>query len=241
MSILPKPRVLVVEDDRPLVQVLTTALEGAGYRVIEARDGASGLQLAKKERPDLVLLDVELPDSEGFEICRAIRSHQPDLPVLMLTGRVEVEDRVTGLDAGADDYLAKPFDKRELLARMNALLRRQGRHLRKLRSLRIGPITVDLEKRIATRNGGNLALTKTEFSIIDLLAKHDGRPVGRDAILAAVWGYARLPTTRTIDTHIWRLRKKLGDDGKTPRWITMTPGQGYCLYFEPIQDPKTEP
>lgn len=204
-------------------------LSGAGYRVLEAADGARGVQLALEEKPDLILLDVILPKVNGFDVCSELRRQNFDRPILMLTTRTEVPDRVKGLAAGADDYLAKPFDSRELLARIHALLRRFQRDEPATRTLRLGDITIDLAQQTATRAGEALRLTRTEYALLGLLAETPGRPVSREQMLAGIWGYTYLPNTRTVDTHIWRLRKKLGDDGEDPRWIKNAAGKGYLL------------
>jgi two-component system response regulator MprA len=221
-------RILVVEDDRAVIGAIDLALKHHGYRVMFAMDGKEGLETALRERPDLVILDVMLPSLDGMEICRQLRQLQFDSPILMLTTRALVEDRVTGLNAGADDYLAKPFALAEFIARINALLRRrQAEH--RPRVLELGDVRIDLGQRTATRAGEPLSLTKTEYALLDLLARHAGHPVSRESMLDVVWGYTRFPTTRTIDTHIWRLRKKIGDGGEAPRWLKPVHDQGYCL------------
>lgn len=204
-------------------------LTGAGYRVLEAADGTQGLELAIAESPDLVILDVMMPGMNGFEVCAALRQRKFAQPILMLTTRQEVADRVKGLGLGADDYLGKPFDARELLARVHALLRRFQRITAEPPVLRFAQVVVDLGKQTATRKGKPLPLTKTEFAILELLAATPGEPVSREHLLASVWGYTYLPSTRTVDTHIWRLRKKLGDDSDKPQWIKSLPGRGYAL------------
>lgn len=223
------PRILVIEDDRNLLLALTMCLKRAGFRVIEARDGEQGIKLALHEQPDLLLLDVMLPGISGFTVAGELRRVSFDRPILMLTGQSHVEDRVAGLGAGADDYLTKPFDERELLARIHALLRRQQRPHATPASVALDDVVIDFEKRVATKAGAALALTKTEFALLELLAKNAGRPVSKKTILDAVWNYTRTPDTRTVDTHVWRLRKKIGDSGTQPRWITRVAGQGYCL------------
>jgi DNA-binding response OmpR family regulator len=224
-----RPRILLVEDERALRTLITRCLEQAGFRVVQARDGDEGLEFAMGEAPDLVLLDVMLPGRSGIEVCRELRRLHFLPPILILTARSTVEDRVTGLEAGADDYLAKPFDDRELLARVAALLRRRERLEEAPKLLELGDVRVDFQERTATVAGAPVALTKTEFALLELLAKNPGRPVSRKTILDVVWSYARTPDTRTVDTHIWRLRKKLGDRGITPRVIRHIAGQGYAL------------
>jgi len=155
----------------------------------------------------------------------------------MLTSKAEVEHRIRGLNTGADDYLPKPFDHREFLARVKALLRRQQRDEKKSFLLRFGDVHLDLEKRSATRGADPLKLTKTEFALLDLLAKNAGKSVSREQILDSVWGYTYFPTTRTVDTHIYRLRKKLCDDGEQPKWIQKIQGEGYCLSESAIVRP----
>ena len=225
----PLARILVVDDNREMVGVVGMCLEHEGYRVIAASDGQQGLNLALEERPDLVVLDIEMPILDGIEVCRELRRLEFESPVLMLTGRALTGDKVAGLNAGADDYLAKPFELPEFLARVRALLRRRKREQQQVLVLDFGPVHVDLAQRTATRDGRPLPLTKTEYALLDLLAKNTGLLVSRETMLDVVWGYARFPSTRTVDTHIWRLRKKIGDDGEPPRWIKSIAGQGYCL------------
>lgn len=225
------PRILVVDDQKPMRASIVQCLLAEGYRVLEAVDGVKGLEAIAKETPDLVILDVMMPNLTGLEVAAELRRLGRTTPILMLTTRSEVAQRVEGLEAGADDYLAKPFDRRELVARVQALLRRT--HFSKTETqvsrLRFGPVEVDLEKRSASREGAALALTSTEFSLLELLAKNMGAAVSRDRILDAVWGYTYFPSTRTVDTHIWRLRKKLGDNGDEPRWLKKVQGEGYVL------------
>ena len=227
-----RPRILVVEDEAPLMFTVKTCLEHNGYRVIQAEDGRQGLELALEQKPALVILDVGLPELSGIEVCASLRQLDFAAPILMLTSRAELGDRVAGLNSGADDYLAKPFQAPELLARINALLRRRGREEKAVLVLQLGDTRIDLGHRTATRAGQPLELTKTEFALLELLAKHAGETVSRERMLDVVWGYARFPTTRTVDTHVWRLRKKLGDDGDVPRWIKPVRGEGYSLAIE---------
>lgn len=226
---MPGPRILIIEDDKNVSLMLSMCLRREGYRVIESFDGEKGLELALQERPDLVVLDIDLPKIDGYQICSELRRMQFQAPILMLTGRGQIDERVTGLDAGADDYLLKPFVPQEFLARLRALLRRQQRAVETKRVLMFGPVRVDLAQRSANRDGEPISLTKTEYALLELLASSHGQPVSRETILDVVWGYTRFPTTRTVDTHVWRLRKKLGDTGETHRWIVGVPGEGYRL------------
>jgi DNA-binding response OmpR family regulator len=225
------PRILVVDDEKPMRASVCQCLQSAGYRVLEATDGVEGLEMISKEKPALVVLDVMMPKLTGVEVASEMRRLGLTIPVLMLTTRSEVPQKVEGLSAGADDYLAKPFDKRELLARVQALLRRQNfsETTEAISVLRFGPVEVDLDKRTATRDGTALPLTRTEFALLELLARNMGTPVSRDLILDAVWGYTYFPSTRTVDTHVWRLRKKIGDNGEEPRWLKKAQGEGYVL------------
>jgi DNA-binding response OmpR family regulator len=224
-------RLLLVEDDEPLRNVSAEYLRAAGFRVLEASDGVQALELWQRESPDLILLDVTMPRLNGWQTLEKIRFRGGRQPVLMLTGLVSVDDRVKGLGAGADDYLGKPCDVRELIARINALLRRTDTASAGATVLRLGEHVIDLVAHTATTAGQPLALTRTEFAILDLLARHAGRPVSRETILDGVWGYTHRPNTRTVETHLWRLRKKLGDRADEPRWI-QTAGGGYRLAAE---------
>lgn len=227
------PRILTVEDDKNLSSMLTYCLERNGYRVIESFDGEVGLDLALRERPALVVLDLDLPKLDGVAVCHELRRLRFNAPILMLTGRCHVDDRVTGLDAGADDYLIKPFVPREFLARIRALLRRNERNERATSVLVFGAVRVDLAAKTAVNDGKPLSFTKTEFALLELLASNVGQPVSRETMLDVVWGYTRFPSTRTVDTHIWRLRKKIGDDGDENRWIVGVSGQGYRMVQSP--------
>ena len=231
------PRVLLVDDDADFREFVKTCLEKESYRILEATDGNRGLQMALEEKPDIVVLDIEMPGLNGIAVCAELRRLHFPHPILMLTSRKDVADRIKGLNTGADDYLPKPFDRGEFLARIKALLRRQERSDQKKLVLTFGDVRVDLEKRTAARGSAPLELTKTEFALLDLLAKNAGKPVSREQILDSVWGYTYFPTTRTVDTHIYRLRKKLGDDGERPKWIKKIRGEGYCLSASAISGP----
>jgi len=225
----PGPRLLVIEDERAMRTALQDCLAAEGYRVLTAADGERGLECALKEKPDLILLDVMLPRLDGFALCAELRRLANPVPVLMLTAKGQIEDRVTGLDAGADDYLAKPFSTDELLARVRALLRRAERHQKAVRSLTLGEVRVDLVQQRAWRGKKELHLTAKEFAMLRLLAEAAGEPVSRDRFLDVVWGYAAFPTTRTVDNHVASLRAKLEPHPEQPRWLKTVHGVGYRL------------
>jgi DNA-binding response OmpR family regulator len=224
-----KERVLLVEDEPAMRIALQDALEAEGYRVLTARDGQAGLERALKEKPALLLLDVMLPGLNGFEICAQLRRLGNPVPVLMLTAKGTVGDRVAGLEAGADDYLCKPFDMAELVARIHALLRRTQRQTQALEILRLGAVEIDLGKQIARRSGQIIHLSAREFAMLRLMAEAGGEPVTREHFLDVVWGYTSFPTTRTVDNYITLLRRKLEDDPENPRWIQTVRAVGYRL------------
>jgi len=209
-------KLLVVEDDRNLVKLITYNLEKEGYRVVAAADGESGLTALRKERPDLVVLDAMMPKLDGFEFLKIIR-RETRVPVLMLTARKEEMDRVLGLEFGADDYVTKPFGVRELIARVKALLRRAAPVADGVPGglLRAGGIALDPERYEVTVRGKAVTLTTKEFEFLKLLLSANGRALTRDQLLEKVWGYDRSMEvdTRTIDQHVARLREKLGPEG----------------------------
>lgn len=221
------PKVLLVDDSDLQRSMCAELLAGADYRVLQAADGLEAIEVWAREAPDLILLDVDMPRLNGWRTLERLRGGGCSRPVLMLTGLDQVEDRVRGLTAGADDYLAKPCDGRELLARVQAHLRR-GHPAAGRTELFFGDITVDLAAQTAQGPAGPVALTRIEYSLLGLLAGRPGHVVSREALLDRVWGYANRPNTRTVETHIWRLRKKLADGGREPRWIQTAPG-GYRL------------
>jgi DNA-binding response OmpR family regulator len=226
---MPAPRVLIVEDELPMRIALKDILEFEGYRVLTAADGAAGMDQALQEKPDLILLDIMLPKLDGFTVCAELRRLALPTPVLMLTAKGQVQDRVTGLDAGADDYLVKPFSTDELLARVRALLRRAGGKRRIATALTLGDVRIDFVKLTARRGRQTLRLTAKEFAVLRLLAEAAGEPVTRQHFLDLAWGCTAFPTTRTVDNHIATLRAKLEPDPETPRWILTVHGVGYRL------------
>jgi DNA-binding response OmpR family regulator len=222
-------RLLIVEDEHAMRMALTDLLQAQGWRVRVARDGREGLRLALDETPDLVVLDVMLPGLDGFSLCRELRARGRAMPVLMLTARGQVGDRVTGLDAGADDYLPKPFAGEELLARVRALLRRVSREGEAPRQIQIGHVTVDFEALTAVRGDEVLAFTAREFAMLRLLVAEQGRPVSRERFLDVVWESNAAPTTRTVDNQVLSLRSKLEPDPARPRYLKTVHRVGYRL------------
>jgi DNA-binding response OmpR family regulator len=223
------PRILIIEDELPMRTALKDCLEAEGYRVLTAAEGETGLKRALEEKPDLVLLDIMMPRLDGYAVCAELRRRSNPVPILMLTAKGHIDDRVTGLDVGADDYLVKPFSTEELLARVRAMLRRVRRETQAPTTLTLSDVRVDLVKQTALRGRKQLHLTAKEFAMLRLLAETPGEPVSRERFLDIVWGYAAFPTTRTVDNHIASLRAKLEPDPDKPRWIKTVHGVGYKL------------
>lgn len=220
-------RVLIVEDDADIVDVLRRTLRAEGYEVRAAEDGPAALEELLDFAPDLVVLDLGLPGMDGIEVCRRIREGQSsEVPVLMLTARADADDRVTGLDSGADDYLVKPFDRAELLARIRALLRRhppRGSAMVSVGDLRLNP---DLQE--ARRGDREIELTKREFELLEYLMRNQRLVISRERLLEEVWGYDPLDETNTIDVFISNLRRKL-EEGGEPRILHTKRGAGYVI------------
>ena len=225
--------VLVVDDEPLIVEMLTMGLNYEGFKVSVATDGIQALERAWEVKPDLVVLDLMLPGMDGIEVCKRLRA-QGDVGILMLTARGELEDRVHGLDSGADDYLVKPFTFKELMARARAILRRRGINLQK--SLRLGDLVLDRQTRRVTRGGRVIELTPREFDMLELFLTHPRQVFTRDIILNRVWGYDYLGDTNVIDVHIRHLREKLGDDNRS--LIRSVRGVGYGL--EPSSEGANE-
>ena len=216
--------ILVAEDDRAVRDAVERALSFEGYSVITARDGSEALQRLLNDKPDLVVLDVMMPIVDGLETCRRLRAAGSAVPVLMLTARTEVADRVAGLDAGADDYLAKPFALEELLARMRALLRRSSGLSGDMH--RVGDLVVDPEARTVRRTGIDISLTKTEFDLLELLVENAGVVLSREKIYEHIWGYDFETTSNSLDVYIGYLRRKTEDGGRS-RIVHTVRGVGY--------------
>ena len=225
----PGQRILVIEDELAMRTVLQDCLEAEGYRVLAAADGEAGLARAVAEKPDLILLDVMMPRLDGFALCAELRRLANAVPVLMLTAKGQIEDRVKGLDAGADDYLVKPFSTDELLARVRALLRRTRKQAASLTVLSLGEVRIDFVRQRAWRGRRPLHLTAKEFAMLRLMTECAGEPVSRERFLDAVWGYTAFPTTRTVDNHIASLRGKIERNPDQPEWIKTVHGVGYRL------------
>jgi DNA-binding response OmpR family regulator len=220
-------RILLVEDEPDMVLGLKDNFEFEGYEVITAADGAEGLEKARRERPDLVILDIMLPKLSGLEVCRTLRSEGVSVPVLMLTARGQESDKVAGLELGADDYVTKPFSIKELLARVKAILRRVEGGPKRLARYAFSDVELDFEIYRAKKGGQPLELSPREFELLRYLIERKGETVSRDKLLEDVWGYESYPSTRTVDTHIAKLRAKVGDSGTDPRYILTMHGFGY--------------
>jgi DNA-binding response OmpR family regulator len=219
-------RILIVDDEPEIVRGLEDNLRFEGSQTSTAADGREALTVAAREAPDLILLDIMMPGLSGWDVCRELRSQGIDVPIIMLTARGEEGDRVRGLELGADDYITKPFSLRELLARVRAVLRRPGpRH--KVEEFAFGDARVRPRGRQAFRSGREVGLTRKEFELLVYLLEHRGEVVTRERLLDEVWGYERFPTTRTVDTHILRLRRKFEADPDRPAFILTVHGQGY--------------
>jgi len=223
------PRILIIEDELPMRTALEDCLRAEGYRVLSAANGETGLHRAQEERPDLILLDVMMPRLDGYSVAAELRRIGNSVPILMLTAKGQVEDRVAGLDSGADDYLIKPFSTDELLARVRAILRRTQKQNNQPVTLTLGEVRIDFAQQQAWRKKKPLHLTAKEFAMLRLLYESEGEPVSRERFLDVVWGYTSFPTTRTVDNHIASLRGKLEPDPDKPRWIQTVHGVGYRL------------
>ncbi len=223
--------VLIIEDEKDLAELVAYNLEKEGYRTVIALDGKEGLEAARRSTPDLILLDLMLPGMMGTELCKTLRKQEKTatVPVIMLTARGEEIDRVVGFEVGADDYIVKPFSSRELLLRIKAVLRRSLPEKEAGRAITVGPIVIDTDRHQVRIADEEIVLTTTEFKLLLNLAERIGRVQSRDLLLKNVWGYNYVGDTRTVDTHITRLRTKLGEAGELIKTIR---GFGYKLEEE---------
>jgi two-component system phosphate regulon response regulator PhoB len=220
-------KILIVEDESDVAELLALNLRKAGFRILTATDGEGGLQKAREERPDFIILDLMLPKMSGLEVCKILKSDTATrhIPNLMLTAKAEEIDRVVGLEFGADDYVTKPFSPREIVLRIGAIIRRAGaKGLEE--HLAVGPIMIDAARHVVSVNGKRVNLTGLEFKLLQTLMQRRGRVQARDRLLNDVWGYESVIDTRTVDTHVRRLRKKLG---KAADVIESVRGFGYRL------------
>jgi two-component system alkaline phosphatase synthesis response regulator PhoP len=218
--------ILVVDDEPKIVKLTRDFLEKDGFRVISAADGPTALQVARREKPDLVVLDLMLPGMDGWEVCRMLRK-ESDLPVIMLTARSEESDQVIGLELGADDYITKPFSPRTLVARVRALLRRAQGRMKPPAMIRSGGLEIDLEGHRVQLDGKDLHLTPNEFKLLAVLANHPGQLFSRDQLVDHLHGASFDSFDRSIDSHIKNLRRKLESDPSEPRFIETVYGAGY--------------
>jgi len=223
--------VLIVEDERPIVEILKFNLKREGYETLEALDGKTGLELGRTRDPDLILLDVMLPEMNGFEVCAALRESGSAVPIIMLTAREEESDKVFGLEAGADDYITKPFSMRELLARVRANIRRRsmdaGVRAPSENLLKQGELVVDLSAVTVQKAGKTIEVTQKEFDLLTCLLSTPGKVYSREELMEKVWNYDYYGDMRTVDVTVRRLREKIEDDPGTPKYIRTKRGAGY--------------
>jgi DNA-binding response OmpR family regulator len=221
-------KILIIDDDRVLRQTLAAALEAEGYSAAEAADGREGLNKALKTAFDLVVLDVVMPSLGGLEVCRKLREAGRQVPLIVMSGKKKKEvDKVLGLELGGDDYLTKPFGTDEFIARVHAVLRRSRPETPEIEDLAFDDVVIDFRAKVATKAGRDLHLTAREFSLLRLLAGCEGQVVSRETILNKVWEYEKFPTTRTIDTFMYNLRRKLEEDPSAPKHLLTVPWLGY--------------
>lgn len=224
-------KILVVDDEPSIVELVSYNLKAAGYTVTTASDGMEALSMLESDPPDLVLLDVMLPELDGFSVCQRIRKTH-SVPIIMLTARGGEADKIWGLEIGADDYITKPFSPKEMLARVKAVLRRREGDGPQDTRLRIGQLAIDHDARRVYLGEELIELTPKEFDLLSYFAKNIGRALSRDLLLRILWGYEYTGGTRTVDVHVRRLRQKLNDTGDEPRFIETVHGVGY-RFLEP--------
>ncbi|RJQ30574.1 MAG: DNA-binding response regulator [Peptococcaceae bacterium] len=229
------PLILIVEDEENIVELLSFNLQKEGYRVIAALDGNTALKITREEMPDLIILDIMLPGIDGLEICKVLKSEPEtaEIPIIILSAKGEVLDKVLGLELGADDYMAKPFSPREVVARVKAHLRKKVQAADKAVAvkdkgeIRVNQLVIRPEKYEVVLDGEKLDLTPKEFEILHFLAKNPGRVLTRDMLLERIWGYEYMRETRTVDVHIRYLRRKIEKDPNRPKFIETVRGVGY--------------
>jgi len=219
-------KILIVEDNVIMANGLELNLKKEGYKILKAATGEDALKIVLHDCPDLIILDIMLPGISGLDVCKELRNRSIGTPIIMLTAKSEELDRVVGLELGADDYMTKPFGLRELLARVRVCLRRQPARA-DMPQYRFGDVEIDFEKYKATVRNKPLEMTQKEFELIRCLIRNRDTVLSRDRLLDEVWGYETYPTTRTVDTHIFKLRKKLEEDPANPKYILSVYGGGY--------------
>lgn len=227
-------KILIIDDEPDVIDILAMNLKSAGFSVLTAESGVAGLNKARMEMPHLIVLDLMLPGMSGFEVCKALRKDAATakIPIIMLTAKSEEVDRIVGLELGADDYVAKPFSPREILLRIQSVLRRSSGAPETVERLKIGELLLDHARHEVTMKGQNIVLTATEFKLLAILMERRGRVQSRDRLLNDVWGYESVIDTRTVDTHIRRLREKLGEAFD---YIETIRGVGYRINEFPQQ------
>jgi DNA-binding response OmpR family regulator len=220
-------KILIVDDDKKIVELVTLYLKKDGYQVLAAFDGQQALDLVERKQPDLVILDLGLPQVDGMDVCRLLRMRAARTPIIMLTARTTEDDKLAGLDVGADDYVTKPFSPRELMARIRAVLRRAGDHAAGPAEIRFGANVIDLVRHEVRRDSQVVNLTPTEFRLLEVMSQAPGRAFKRLDLVELVCGYDYEGLERTIDVHIMNLRKKIEPEPSAPRYIVTVPGLGY--------------
>jgi DNA-binding response OmpR family regulator len=224
-------KILIIEDDESILIGLEDNLRHEGYAVTTATDGKSGLRAAVETEPDVILLDLMLPGMDGYSVCRELRKKEVDIPVIMLTAKTKETEKVKGLNIGADDYVTKPFSIKELMARIDAVLRRYERtkssKKQRLSAYDFDDIRLDFKKYEAYKSDKKIKLTNLEFNILEYLIRHKGEVIARDELLNEIWGYEVFPATRTVDNFIVRIRKTVEKDPKNPKRIVSVRGAGY--------------
>ena len=221
--------ILLVEDDPTIALGLCDSLEFEGFRVVHAKNGKEGVSLARETRPDCIILDLMLPDINGYQVCEQVRRHDARVPILMLTARSQEADKIRGLDAGADDYVTKPFSIGELVARVRAMFRRASRSAPPAQTFKIGDAVVDPGGHTLERERETMQLSFYEIELLKLLFERQGQPVSRDEILDKIWGMKAAPSNRTVDNFVLKLRKKIEEHPDKPRHILTVYGLGYKL------------
>ena len=227
---MPK-KILLVEDKPEIIDICRDYLKAAGFEVVTAGDGSQGLSSARREKPDLIVLDLMLPEMDGLDVCREIR-RESNVPIIMLTARVGEADKLIGRELGADDYMTKPFSPRELVARVKARLRREDMDAEPADVI-AGPFRLDRGARRVFQGDKEIPLTSTEFSLLEFFLTHPGRAYSRDQLLESVWGEQHYVTPRTVDVHIRRLREQIEEEPENPRYLTTVRGFGYRFEDSP--------